>query len=60
MLDPLIEPLQGDVREASSYTELRRRLVAAVDRMDDEALRDALTRAGFAAAGETLLDEKEK
>ena len=60
MLDPLIEPLQADVREAPSYTEIRKRLVAAVDRMDDEALRDALARAGFAAAGETLLDEKER
>ena len=60
LLDPMIEPVLGDARKAPSYTELRKRLVAAVDRMDDEALRDALARAGFAAAGETLLDEKER
>ena len=60
MLDPLIEPVLDDAREAPSYTELRKRLVAAVDRMDDEALRGALARAGFAAAGETLLDEEDR
>ena len=60
MLDPMIDPLLGDAREAPSYTELRKRLVAAVDRMDDEALRDALARAGFAAAAETLLDEEDR
>ena len=60
LLDPMIEPVLGDAREAPSYAELRKRLVAAVGRMDDEALRDALTRAGFAAAGDTLLDEKER
>ena len=60
MLDPLIEPVLDDAREAPSYTELRKRLVAAVDRMDDEALRGALARAGFAAAGETLIDEEER
>ena len=46
------------MREVPSYAELRKRLVAAVDRMDDATLRDALARAGFAAAGETLLDEE--
>ena len=60
MLDPLIEPVLDDAREAPSYTEMRKRLVAAVDRMDDEALRGALARAGFAAAGETLLDEEDR